>query len=165
MTLRSAFLLVFVLYSCSPGQKKRTEKPGTNSPVIRNDSTLQTGWYYIITDPNTGYKRQLDRDTTYYFLNPTPIVAVGSIATMKIYENNFGDIGLAMQFDDEATDVWSEVTDKATGQHLALVINDKLVHVPRVNSQIINGMAALNRGNYSRKELEEFKKQIETEQK
>ena len=167
MNLRLVFTLLtlLTLFCCgSPGQKNAIKIQDENSKVTSGDSSLQTGWYYL-SDANNGYRRQLDRDTAYYFLNPVPIVTVDNITTMEIYESNHGGIGLSMQLDEVGTDLWSVATDKTTGEYLAFVLNDKLLHVPRVNSQITVGMTALNRGNYTRQELDEFKKQIEKERR
>ena len=42
------------------------------------------------------------------------------------------------------------------GKQLALVINDKLIITPKVNSQITAGVSAINRLDYSKQELEEI---------
>ena len=158
MTL--TLLITLILFNCgTQNQKEEKENVTDKSELVKSDSTLRTGWYYI--DDKAGLKRQLDKDTTWYSINPTPIVTAKNIIKMEIYESNFGDIGLSMQLDSEGTDSWSEATDKATTKRLAFILNDKLLHAPLVNSQITNGMTALNTGNYSRQELKKIKKEIE----
>jgi preprotein translocase subunit SecD len=158
MTL--TLLTTLILFNCGTvSQKEEKENLTDKFELVKSDSTLKTGWYYI--DNKAGLKRQLDKDTTWYLINPIPIVTAKNVIEMEIYESNFGDLGLSMQLDSDGTDLWSEATEKATTGRLAFVLNDKLLHAPIVNSQITNGMTALNTGNYSRQELEKIVKEIE----
>ena len=159
LKLTLVFLTALILTSCETTNQRNNDKQDAKVVLANSDSTLQTGWYYI--KDSDGLKRQLDRDTTWYSIDPTPIVTAKNIEAIEIYESNFGDVGLSMQLDSEGTKVWSEATDRAAGKQLAFILDDKLLHVPRVNSQIIVGMTALNRGIYSRQDLERFKKRIE----
>lgn len=127
-----------------------------------SDSTLKTGWYYII-DTDNGYKRQLDQDTTFYFINPTPIITAKNITILEIYKANYGEMGLSMKLDDSGTKFWSEATYRTIGKQLAFIFDNKLLHVPKVNSQITGGITALNRGIYLIQELETIKAAIEKE--
>lgn len=123
------------------------------------DSTLPTGWYYVIE--NNGCKRELDRDTIDIMINPEPIVSVHNIIRMEIYKGQSNDVGLMMQLDDIGTEKWLEATEKTIGKKLAFVFDNKVLHTPLVNSQITNGMTALNRGIYSEEELESIKNSIQ----
>jgi preprotein translocase subunit SecD len=162
MTL--TLLTTLILFNCETvNQKEEKENVTDKFEIVKSDSTLRTGWYYI--DDKAGFKRQLDNDTTWYLINPTPIVTAKNVIKMEIYESSFGNLGLSMQLDSEGTDFWSEATDKATTKRLAFILNDKLLYAPVVNSQINNGMTALNAGNYSRQELMKIKKEIEKERK
>jgi len=126
------------------------------------DSRLKTGWYYIVNTDN-GYKRQLDQDTAFYFIKPNPIITAKNITNLDIYKDNYGGIGLSMKLDDSGTKFWSEATNKAIGKQLAFIFDNKLLHVPKVNSQITGGITALNRDIYSVNELETIKAAIEKE--
>ena len=135
---------------------------------FQDDSTiLSTGWYYL-ADTDNGFKRQLDKSIEKYFIDPKPIVTAKNIITFEIYERNVGGqkrLGLAMQLDKEGTQNWSIATERSIGRHLAFVLDNRLLQVAKVNSQITGGMTALNRGDYSRQELENVRSIIERESK
>jgi preprotein translocase subunit SecD len=155
-------LTIVTLYNCgTASQRKINEDITDNIEVVNSDSTLKTGWYYV--DDKAGLKRKLDKDTVWYFINPTPIVTAKNIDKMEIYESRYGDVGLSMQLDNKGTDLWSEATDQATDGRLAFILNDKLLYAPLIYSQISNGMTAINTGNHTRQELKKIKKEIEKE--
>jgi preprotein translocase subunit SecD len=154
-------LVTLILASCGTANQRTSDEQASKEILAKSDSTLLTGWYYL--QDSGGLKRQLDRDTTWYFIDPIPIVTAKNFERFEIYESRFGDIGLSMQLDDEGAIVWSEATEKATDKQLGFILDDKLLHVPTVNSQVVTGMTALNRGIYSKQELERFQKRIEDE--
>ena len=134
--------------------------------ILKHDSTiLYTGWYYVVDTPN-GYKRQLDKSDETFYLDPKPIVTAKNVTTFEIYEGNYKNkkyFGLTMRLDKEGTENWSNATYRAVGNKLAFVLDNRLLQVAMVNSQITGGVTALNRGDYSRQELESFKTIIESE--
>lgn len=136
--------------------------------ILKHDSTIMcTGWYYVVDTPNN-CKRQLDKSDETYYLDPKPITTAKNVTTLEIYESSYYDknyFGLTMRLDKDGTESWSYATRKAEvmGLRLAFVLDNKLLHVAKVNSQITGGVTALNRGDYSRNELENFKKIIESE--
>jgi hypothetical protein len=134
--------------------------------ITKHDSTiLYTGWYYIV-DTDNGFKRQLDKSTDTFFIDPKPIVVAKNFTTFEIYESNAGGqkyIGLTMRLDEQGTENWSVATEKAIGKQLAFILDNKLLYIAKVNSQITAGVTALNRGDYSKAELENFKTIIESE--
>ena len=136
--------------------------------ILKHDSTiLYTGWYYVVDTPNN-YKRQLDKSDETYYLEPKPITTAKNITTLEVYESSYNDknyIGLTIRLDKNGTESWSYATRKAEvmGLRLAFILDNKLLQVAKVNSQITGGVTALNRGEYSRKELENFKTIIESE--
>lgn len=160
INIHTVYFLLFasaIFLSCG------ASNPSTSDPekiTSKSDSTLETGWYYVLKTDD-GVRRELDRDTTYYFLDSLPIVTAKNIVKFNIYTSVYGDVGMSMQLDEEGTRAWSIATRKATGQQLAFVVDDKLLHVAIVNSEITGGMTALNRGIYTTQELEEIQKQIE----
>jgi preprotein translocase subunit SecD len=132
---------------------------------ILKDSILVTGWYYII-DTDNGFKRQLDKSLEFYFIDPKPIVVKDNFIHTEIYKTDFKGsypdyTGLTIRLDKIGTDSWAIATEKAISKRLALIINNKLVNAPKVNSQITVGVTALNRSEYNEREIEEFKKQID----
>ena len=137
-----------------------------NPQTTQYDSIiLYTGWYYIV-DAENGIKRQLDKSDDTFFIDPKPIVVAKNFTTFEIYENYAGgqkNIGLTMWLDKQGTESWSVATEKAIGKQLAFILDNRLLYVAKVNSQITAGVTALNRGNYSKSELENFKTIIESE--
>ena len=134
--------------------------------ILKHDSTiLYTGWYYVVDTPN-GYKRQLDKSNETYYLDPKPIVTAKNVTTFDIYEGNYNNkkyFGLTMRLDKEGTENWSHATQKAIMNKLAFILDNRLLQVATVNSQITGGVTAVNRDDYSRQELENFKTIIESE--
>lgn len=159
----SCIIFISVLFCNFATLETKTTVPATKDNLFVNtDSTLITGWYYILDNQN-GIKRQLDRDSLYYFLDPTPIVTVKNISDFEIYTARAGDVGLKMTLDEKGTTAWREATEKSIGKRLAFVVDNKLLHVPLVNSKISFGLTALNRGIYSREDLVAIAKIIERE--
>ena len=170
------FSFIFLLTACSDNNSqvkvgdRLLEDPEhhiKDSPnITKHDSTvLYTGWYYIV-DTDNGFKRQLDKSTDTFFIDPKPIVVAKNFTTFEIYESDAGGqkyIGLTMRLDKMGTEKWSVATEKAIGKQLAFILDNRLLQVAKVNSQITAGVTALNRGDYSREELENFKTIIESE--
>lgn len=168
--------IILMLTSCSDsGSQTKTsdrlleysEHRIEDSPEItKHDNTvLNTGWYFILETDN-GVKRQLDKSTDTFFIDPKPIVTAKNFTTFEIYENNIGgkeQIGMTMRLDKAGTEKWSIATGKAIGKQLAFILDNRLLQVAKVNAQITAGVTALNRGDYSRAELEDFKTLIEHE--
>lgn len=176
-TLFLSFLFLLAASSCNSSANEHSiagdrlladpEHHIKDSPEItRHDSTiLYTGWYYIV-DIDNGFKRQLDKSTDTFFIDPKPIVTAKNFTKFEIYESNAGGqkyIGLTIRLDEKGTENWSIATEKAIGKQLAFILDNRLLHVPKVNSQITAGVTALNRADYSRAELENFKTIIESE--
>lgn len=168
--------IILMLTSCSDSSSQtktsdrlleHSEHRIEDSPEnTKHDNTiLNTGWYYILETDN-GVKRQLDKSTDTFFIDPKPIVTAKNFTTFEIYENNFGgkeQIGMTMRLDKAGTEKWSIATEKAIGKQLAFILDNRLLQVAKVNAQITAGVTALNRGDYSRAELEDFKTLIEHE--
>ena len=171
------FSLLFLMTGCADNTSSK-QKIGDrlledpehhikDSPnILKHDSTiLYTGWYYVVDTPNN-YKRQLDKSDETYFLDPKPIVTAKNIKAFEIYEGSYNNkkyFGLTMRLDKEGTENWSNATHRAVGNKLAFVLDNRLLQVAMVNSQITGGVTALNRLDYSRQELENFKTIIESE--
>lgn len=169
------FSIALLLTSCVDNAKQKVgdrllEDPEhhiKDSPdILKHDSTvLYTGWYYVVDTPNN-YKRQLDKSDETYYLDPKPIVTAKNVTTFKIYESSYQnkkEFSLEMRLDKEGTENWSYATQKAIMNKLAFILDNRLLQVATVNSQITGGVTALNRGDYSRQELENFKTIIESE--
>lgn len=124
------------------------------------DSTLMTGWYYL-SDADSGFVRQLDKTNEFYTINPFPIVTAEDMTVLSIEKNRRGDTFLVIKFGKAGTELWRMATKKTVGKKLALIVNDKLIYAPLVNSEITAGVSALNRGDYSKEEYEKIKQAIE----
>ena len=171
------FSLIFLLTGCTDNNSAK-QKIGDrlledpehhikDSPdIFKHDSTiLYTGWYYVVETPNN-YKRQLDKSDETYYIDPKPITTAKNFTTFEIYESSYNNkkvFGLEMRLDKQGTENWSNATYRAVGNKLAFVLDNRLLQVAMVNSQITGGVTALNRGDYSRQELENFKTIIECE--
>ena len=148
---------------CSSADSSSKKSNTNDEPELaRQDSILITGWYYIV-DSDSGYRRQLEMDTLFYFIDPTPIVSVKHFTTLEVTENKWHDAMLVIRFDKKGTKAWSEATKKYIGKQLALIIDNKLIVTPEVNSQITGGVSALGTAWYTKQDLEKFKAIIEKE--
>lgn len=159
--IRLAFLSCIVLLAYACGAPVNHTAGSAHRVLPVSDSMLYTGWYYVIDAGPC--KRQLDRTDEYYVLDPRPIVTARQIAQMEIYEINGGGAGLSMQLDEAGAQAWALATEQAQGKKLAFVLHNKLLYTPTVQSSIPGGMTALNRGIYSKAELEKFKAVIQSE--
>jgi preprotein translocase subunit SecD len=166
---------MFLIAACSNSGQPKYNNRLLNDPehhikdspeITKYDSTiLYSGWYYI-NETETGFKRQLDKSADTYLIDPKPIVTAKNISTFKLYESNTDKQtywGLIMQLDKEGAENWSIATRKAIGKQLAFILDNRLLYVAKVNAQISNGMTSLNRGNYTKQELENFKTILESE--
>ena len=137
--------------------------------ILRFDSNiLRTGWYYVVTDSSDGYERQLDRSDETYYIDPKPIITAKNFTRFEIFESGLKDkkyIGLSMWLDKKGTESWAYATEKSSMTHikLAFIVDDRLLYVAQAESEITGGVTALNRGIYTREELENFKKMIQRE--
>ncbi len=68
---------------------------------------------------------------------------------------------LSIKINRNYENLWADATEKSIRKRLGLIIDNKLVNAPMVNMRIEGGMSSLNRGVYSKEELENFKKQLE----
>jgi preprotein translocase subunit SecD len=167
--MKRYFYLAIVLFSlaqCSGQTDKIDNNTNIEDTYNKNisDSILATGWYYI-SDTATAFKRQLDKTNEYYFIAPRPIVTKQNFIKIEIFDTDFKGqykdyTGLKIILDEAGTLEWSIATIKAINKRLALIIDNKLVNAPKVNMQITNGTTSLNRTEYSKEEIEAFKKII-----
>ena len=159
------FATIISFFGCSTNNNsnvmKRTIQVDNFAP---SDSILKTGWYYL-ADSAYGFKRKLDRDTVFYFIKPVPIVTAKNIIETKIYTDRWGGKGLSMKLDSVGTKSWSTATEETINKHLAFIIDNVLVQVPKVNAKINGGMTALNRGDVYANELDKIKATIDSERK
>ena len=133
--------------------------------VDKSTPTLKTGWYYV-SEQETKFKKELDKSSEFYFINQDIIIPVEQFEEIEIIDN-YNDTqypALIIRFNRQGKENWSAATEKAVGSRLALIINDKLVSVAKVNMQITAGFSSLSRIEYSKQDMHEFIEQIENDQ-
>jgi preprotein translocase subunit SecD len=119
----------------------------------------------VVDTPN-GYKRQLLKPDEVYFLDPKPIMTAKNIKASEIHENwlnNKQYFWLTMRLDKEGTENWSYATRVAIAKRLAFIIDNRLLQVVTVKSQMTDGIAVLARADFSKQEVENFKTILENE--
>jgi preprotein translocase subunit SecD len=62
-----------------------------------------------------------------------------------------------MQLDLAGAKLMGMATKKSIGKKLAFILNDKLLNVVGVMAMVDNGMTVMDRGTYTKEELEKFK--------
>jgi len=134
----------------------------TRTKIAGPDSLLCTGWYYI-SDSITKFKRQLEKTNDFLYVIPGPITSAKDIIRMTIYNRKEGGHGLAMKLGNNGANAWSRATHKWIAKRLGFILDNKLLEVDYVNSEITGGMTVLIGGNFTKEELEKFKKIIEGE--
>jgi preprotein translocase subunit SecD len=128
-------------------------------------SNLKTGWYYI-EDSKNDYLRPLDKSDEQYYVNPDPIITARHFNKVEVQDLKYNGVAkqyLLIRFDSIGKSLWGFATLRSINKKLALIIDDKLVYVGLVNEPITSGVSALNRGIYSRAELEAFADKIKME--
>jgi hypothetical protein len=157
-------LLSFLTISCGVQSKQGSEIRNLSFEECYKknltDSTLITGWYYI-SDIDSGFVRQLDKTDEFYTIDPFPIITAEDMTTLSVEKNNWDETYLLIKLGIEGTELWRTATKKAIGGNLALIVNDKLLCVPQVHSEITAGVSALGRMEYSKEEYEKIKRTIE----
>lgn len=160
--MKTITILITLIWITGCSLTKSSLSNNNEPELARQDSILATGWYYIVDNDN-GYKRTLEKDTGFYYINPTPIATAKHFTKLEISEDNWKNVMLVIRFDKKGTKAWSDATKKYIGKHLALIIENKLIVTPKVNSQITAGVSALSAWCYNRQDLENFKAIIEKE--
>jgi len=172
--LFSFAFLIFCSNDDGSGQNARIPIPcpehhiKDSSDILKFDSAiLYTGWYYV-GDSLNGYKRQLDRSDETYYIDPKPIVTAKNFKRLEIYESGLPGkkyLGLGMRLDKKGTESWAHATDRSYKTHikLAFILDNRLLYVAQAETEITGGVTALNRGIYTREELENFKTIIQSE--
>ncbi len=159
-------ILIFAV-SCDGPKQNNVIQADIEQALEQNlaDSTLVTGWYYILSTED-GFKRELDKTDEFYFIDPKPIVIKEHFSKVEIYspldsngqpENFFA---LSIQIGKDYEDLWANATEKHAGKWMGLIIDNVLVSAPMVKWRIEEGRSSLNRGVYSKEELESFLQQF-----
>lgn len=126
-----------------------------------NSLKLPSGFYHLTTDTN-GHCMPLDKTNQIFRINPIPILTVENMVNFQLFKSKVGpgEMGLAIWLDEGGTERWFAATRQSIGKQLALIIDNKLIQVSIVQSEISNGVAALNRGTYTSQELKQFRTRL-----
>ncbi len=161
------FLPILLFAFCQPNEENHhgsRDKKTTNT----NDTALKTGWYYL-SDSASGVLRKMYKDTTQkrYYVNPNPILTVADFSSVELreYPRDPNHYLLAIKFDDQGKESWRVATRNSISKPLGLIIDNVLIECPIVQSEIVAGISALNRGDLTKDELLNFQKAIQAEMK
>ena len=148
-----SIIAILVNTNCTSAQKPLSNIEESYQRNL-SDSTLMTGFYFV-TSLNNGFtKYYKDFDTT-ITINPRPIVTVEDIVKVSIEESKYGFLFVGMNFGKRGTKAWKEATipNKIEDKYIAFVLNDTIIEMRRVVSQISNGVAAVSTKNATLDEL------------
>jgi preprotein translocase subunit SecD len=162
---KTILLLFFILsISCkSEGQEylKKETSNIINKAYNKNiaNLTLVNGWYYVTKD-STGFSKKDSVSQVEYLINPKPILLPINFKKSKDFTNYQGFKGLSIYFDKVGIELWAEVTEKAIGKYLVFILNNKILSINIVNTQITNGVSAFWYDDLTDLEMVELKKLI-----
>lgn len=161
---KAALLLLIIVpcARCYTPQQHRDHKLIRHKP---GDSTLVTGWYFIV-DSGKGVKRQLFRSKESYYLDPTPILTSDYIEKVDLLNTGEQDPhqSLRIWFDEDGKQMWSKATLSYIDKRIAFVIDNLLFSTDWVSGQITTGISTMDTP-CSLKELVSFKEKLEQESK
>jgi preprotein translocase subunit SecD len=161
----AVMLLLFLTTGCGGQSKEKGEIRNLSLEECYEknlaDSMLMTGWYYL-SDTDSEFVRQLDKTDEFYAVNPFPILTAEDIIMLSVDKNNWGELYLSMKFGKAGTEFWRVATGKSVGKNLALIVNDKLISMSYVNSEITAGVSAFGRTGCLKEEYEAIKQEIES---
>lgn len=150
-----------LLISCSSlsqeNSKKELEKR-LEEIQKQNISTskLITGWYFV-ENSSKGITKIDSISNIAYSINPKPILLPTNFKRGEEFANYQGYKGLSIYFDDIGTESWSIATEKATGSELVFILDDKIISINYVNSQITSGVCAFWYDKISKNDLDKIK--------
>ena len=151
MTRQITYLiLILFLFNCHLTKNKSADNSKSTNPEY-----LVTGYYYLSKDSNK-FQRQLYGTTRKYYLNPTPIITVDNFTSASVDKNIFGDYYIGINLDESGGKKWSEATGKTIGDSLALIINNELINVPRVNAQITAPITVVSRVDMTKSQADKY---------
>lgn len=143
-------ILALIFFDCSSTKNKTADNSKST-----DHNYLVTGYYYLTKDSDK-FQRQLFGTARKYSLNPAPIITVDNFTKVSVDKNNFGNYYLRIDLDESGGQKWSEGTGKAIGDSLAIVVNNELIQVARVNAQITAPVTAINREGLTKSEADKY---------
>jgi len=167
LVIMIVFCILAGVVNCSGQKKDKIIQNDLKSVFEQNikDSTLATGWYFIVENEK-GIKRRLEKTDEYYFIDPNPILLKKHFNKIELYETDDlkkqskNQFALSIKIHRNYETLWADATEKSIRKRLGLIIDNKLVNAPMVNMKIESGISSLNRGVYTKEELENFINQL-----
>ncbi len=115
-------------------------------PVNREDGFYATNNYKVGSEKNIELVRE-------------PALTKNEIQEITVNNNYFGDNILFITFTKEGANIFYQLTKENLGKPIAIVIDKKIISLPVVQEPIKDGKAVIS-GNFSAKELIEFKDRL-----
>ena len=133
--------------------------PITKGTAFLGDTTIlriKSGFYLVIADTSKAEGFKLYNKDNYYFLKTSPAVTMAQVDSVyKDFDRYFNGYILIFKFNEGATKIWYEVTQKNIGLKVGLVLDNKLINVATIVSPISGGVSSLT-GAYSESEIDDF---------
>ncbi|EKD58894.1 MAG: hypothetical protein ACD_56C00035G0008 [uncultured bacterium] len=82
-------------------------------------------------------------------------------ATVTFQSQGLGEPQISLQFDDEGTKLFSELTKANLGKTIAILLDGSIISAPTVQSEITNGEAVIT-GNFALEEAKELVQKLNT---
>ena len=149
MTRQIAYIFITLFFFSCHSTKSRIVK------YPKSPDYLVTGYYHISKDSDK-YQRQLYGTTLKYNLIPTPIITVENFTNVAVDKNNFGNYYIHIGLDESGGQKWSEETAKSIGDSLAIIVNNELIQVALVMSQITSPVTAINPRDLTKSQAEKY---------
>ncbi|MFL5739274.1 MAG: hypothetical protein ACJ75B_03585 [Flavisolibacter sp.] len=138
---------------------------GISNFINTSDSSLPTGWYFIV-DSVKGHKRILEKSSQYYYLDSQPFLNAKDIGELSVFQNEKGEIGLKMIFKKNAKSRWERLTEISykESKWIGFVLDNRLLYrAIVVNGKLSDGIADPVFAGYTKEDVEVVKEQIQTE--
>jgi preprotein translocase subunit SecD len=154
-------LLLSLCSLCLCGEISSPVPTDTQIHIDAIDSTLTDGWYYIV-ESETPFRRRPEKSDESYYLLPTPIVTAARFASVELVDGKEWERYLSIKLDAEGTIALSRATGSWLDRKVGLVIDNRLVMAPVVRARIDGGAIAVTGAEYTREDLLELKRKIES---
>ncbi|MBL7738270.1 MAG: hypothetical protein JNK14_03565 [Chitinophagaceae bacterium] len=130
-------------------------------PAVRENLPADLEFMYGMAEPSSSGKSP----HTFLYLyairtyNTEPVLRDNDIETATAEKGYNGEPEIRFRFNRVAAKEWELLTRKNTGRFLAIIVNSKLVSVPRVNEPIMGGHVSLS-GGFTMAEAEQLAQQL-----
>lgn len=136
---------------------------GASDPMVDPvDTSLVTGWYYIVDTATAFSRTAIDSDES-FFLLPTPIVSINNFISAELVEGTPGvewDMHLLIQLDPPGTVAWARATASWIDRRVGFIADNRLLLAPVVRSAIESGKTAIIGSTLTREDLLEIRRKI-----